>query len=353
MTAEIGPWSAADAEPLFEIYRRIFGDQKAEARRSSCGVAVQEDNPESSGQPVVWVARRNGRAVGQVGSMPVCMWWGDREIRASWGLDYFVAPEAEGLGDSISAHAGVDAEGRSRARARPRPDQLPHLQAARLPRPRIRAALPGGVGPGSHRAAPVGQGRGRCRGAVLERVDVGRASPTRARFPEIRRWLPAGEIRRRDYDELWQRARTGFAMCVRRDAAYVRWRYQRAPNRRYDILEARRAGELAGFAVSRHGRLPEASVWAGSSISSRRQDDGGHTRRTNRERDERLHAGGRRASAGLLHLPAARRRSATSPLLQRRLDDAHLVARPNGVSEAPILEAGDWHVVHGDSDSDR
>jgi hypothetical protein len=40
-------------------------------------------------------------------------------------------------------------------------------------------------------------------------------------------------------------------MCVRRDAAYLRWKYLECPHRRYDLLEARRGGELAGYAVSR------------------------------------------------------------------------------------------------------
>src|SRR5262249_34802214 len=61
----------------------------------------------------------------------------------------------------------------------------------------------------------------------------------------------AGEIGAED-DALWEHARTGFAACVRRDAAYVRWRYRCAPGKQYDILEARREGSLTGFVVSRH-----------------------------------------------------------------------------------------------------
>ena len=33
--------------------------------------------------------------------MPVSLWWDGQEVRASWGIDYFVAPDAEGLGYSI------------------------------------------------------------------------------------------------------------------------------------------------------------------------------------------------------------------------------------------------------------
>jgi hypothetical protein len=54
------------------------------------------------------------------------------------------------------------------------------------------------------------------------------------------------------YDALWDRAGASYAMCVRRDAAYLDWKYVDCPHRRYDIVEATRGGGLAGFAVSRH-----------------------------------------------------------------------------------------------------
>jgi hypothetical protein len=51
---------------------------------------------------VVYVARRDAHALGQMGTMPVSLWWGDREVRAAWGIDYFVSPDAEGQGHSIA-----------------------------------------------------------------------------------------------------------------------------------------------------------------------------------------------------------------------------------------------------------
>ena len=39
-------------------------------------------------------------------------------------------------------------------------------------------------------------------------------------------------------------------MCVRRDQAYLRWKYLQIPHRRYDVHEARRGGILVGYAVS-------------------------------------------------------------------------------------------------------
>jgi hypothetical protein len=54
-----------------------------------------------------------------------------------------------------------------------------------------------------------------------------------------------------DYDALWERAGSSYAMCVRRDAAYLRWKYRERPGRSYEILELRREGRLEGFSVHR------------------------------------------------------------------------------------------------------
>ena len=55
-----------------------------------------------------------------------------------------------------------------------------------------------------------------------------------------------------DYDALWESARGSYAMCVRRDRAYLNWKYVACPHRAYERSEARRGSTLAGYAVSRH-----------------------------------------------------------------------------------------------------
>jgi hypothetical protein len=348
MTAEIGPWSAADAEQLLEIYRRIFGDRKAAARRSSWAWQY-EDNPQSRQQPVVWVARRDGRAVGQVGSMPVSLWWGDREIQASWGIDYFVAPEAEGLGDSI---------GLMRA----------WMQS-------VDVALVLGLAPTSYLickrlgfrdlgyvpllqavldpAAIVRRRWGKVAGAVAAPFSSASMWVARRRLrqipgdPELK---PAGEIGA-DYDELWQRARAGFVMCVRRDAAYVRWRYRRQPNKQYDIIEARRSGELAGFVVSRQEDYQGVRLGWVVDLFAAPGDRVTRDLLIANVMSAFARAGVARAQAFCTcqQLAADLRRHG----FFNGVSHTHLVARPNGVSDAPTRGAGDWHVVFGDSDSDR
>ena len=58
-------------------------------------------------------------------------------------------------------------------------------------------------------------------------------------------------FRSAEYDALWQRVRSSFAAVVRRDAKYLDWKYLRCPFRQYNVCEARRRGELTGFAVTR------------------------------------------------------------------------------------------------------
>jgi hypothetical protein len=348
MTADIGPWSPSDAEPLLEIYRRIFGDTKAAARRLSW-TWQYEDNPESSRQPVVWVARRDGRAVGQVGSMPVSMWWGDREVHASWGLDYFVAPEAEGLGDSVA------------------------LMRAWMKS--VELALVLGLAPTSYLIckrlgfrdlgyvplyqavldpAAIARNRwGKVAGAVAAPISSAARWVVRRRHgrlpgdPEVRQ---SGEVGA-EYDGLWQRARAGFTMCVRRDAAYVRWRYQRAPNKQYDILEARRSGELVGFAVSRHEDYRGIRLGWIVDLFAEHGDQATRDALIANVLIAFARAGVARAQAFCTsqRLAADLRRHG----FFSGVSHAHLVARPNGVSEAPAAGAADWHVVFGDSDQDR
>ena len=72
----------------------------------------------------------------------------------------------------------------------------------------------------------------------------------------------------RHFDEsftrLWERIRGQFSFAVRRDAAYLNWKYIQAPHVRYSVAVLERDGEAAGYVVYRHKR----SRAAGSRCSS-------------------------------------------------------------------------------------
>ncbi len=348
VSQEIARRTATDDDALFSIYGRIFGDQAAAANRSR-GVWQYGKNPQSPDGPVILVARADARPLGQLGTMPVSLWWDDREVRASWGIDYFVAPEAEGGGLAVELAKtwmrGVDvalALGLSPAsylickRLGFRDlGEVPFFQAVLDPAAVVRrrwGAIAGAV------AAPVLNAVWRLR------------QPPRARLYRDIDVRPAGEIGP-EYDALWERARPGFAACVRRDAAYVDWKYRRAPHVSHHILEARRGGELTGFAISRYddyrgvrigwivdlfapiGDRSTRNALLASVMTAFRQ--AGVVRAQMFCTSEAL-------AADLRHHGFFRGRST-----------AHLCARPNGVSDLPTTRPGDWHVVFGDSDSNR
>ncbi len=79
---------------------------------------------------------------------------------------------------------------------------------------------------------------------------------------EVRRFAPGGALGVEledaqgfpsDIGGLFERFARGRGAILARDAARLDWRYARHPERRYRIALARRAGELAGYAVSRLG----------------------------------------------------------------------------------------------------
>ena len=344
---EISRRTAADVDELVGIYGRIFGDEKA-ARKQAAWRWQYEEAPGASAGPLVWVSRRHGRAVGQIGTMPVALWWGGREVRASWGIDYFVAPEAEGLGDSIAL---VKAWMQS-----------------------VDVALVVGLAPTSYlickRLGFRDLGLVSLFEAVLDPAAVARrrwgrvagrvAAPLGAAFrlARVRRSVErdvqlqaAGEIGT-EYDALWSHACGGFGVAVRRDAAYLRWRYRAAPLKRYELVEARRGGQLVGFVVTREENV-RGDLRVGWIVDVFADLD-----------DESVidalvaHAMHRFAESGVAKAQAFAQHDRVAAALKRfgffrGTSHARLCARPNGVPEDPIHRPGDWHIVFGDSDSDR
>ncbi|HET8646498.1 MAG TPA: GNAT family N-acetyltransferase, partial [Vicinamibacteria bacterium] len=88
---------AADEEELFRLYAEVFGQELTEKSRRRWRWQYLE-NPQTGSNAAIWVAREEGRVLGQYASMPVRLWWSGREVDASWGMDVFVRAEARGKG---------------------------------------------------------------------------------------------------------------------------------------------------------------------------------------------------------------------------------------------------------------
>jgi hypothetical protein len=347
VSVQIGLRSTTDAEELQHIFRRIFGETKASARERSWAWQY-ERNPQSPHGPVVYVARRDSRPLGQMGTMPVSLWWGGREVRASWGIDYFVNPDAEGEGHSIAlAKAWMRDVDVALALGLAHTSYLiclrlgfrdlgyvPFFHAILDPAAIVRrryGRLPGTLA--RPLAALVGW-RARRRQPLSTEIAVTSASSIGA-----------------EYDALWERARESYDACVRRDAAYVRWRYQEAPNKSYAIREARRGGVLTGFAVTRHEEL--RGIRLGWIVDLFAMSDDHLTR------DALLTDAMRSfAEAGVARVQVLCTSVALASALPRHgffkgTAAGHLCARPNGIPDLPSTASGRWHVVFGDGDWDR
>ncbi len=85
------------------LYRRVFGNDAAEASRLRWEWQYRR-NPNNPGrEPEIWIAREGTAIVGQYATMPVQAVGEGREVRGSWGMDVMVAPERQrqGLGEVL------------------------------------------------------------------------------------------------------------------------------------------------------------------------------------------------------------------------------------------------------------
>jgi GNAT superfamily N-acetyltransferase len=87
---------------LFALYAEVFGDGNLERSRRRYDWQYFENPNTPDDGPVIWMAREGDNLLGQMATMPFPMWWGDREVRASAGNDYFVRKSAQGRGIGIA-----------------------------------------------------------------------------------------------------------------------------------------------------------------------------------------------------------------------------------------------------------
>jgi len=82
---------------------------------------------------------------------------------------------------------------------------------------------------------------------------VARAQPLREQVELVRRFG-------RDIDRLWERVAPRLDLAVRRDAAYLNWKFIEPPHIRYSVAVLKRDEEPHGYAVYRHCREPQGRV---------------------------------------------------------------------------------------------
>lgn len=243
-----------DRRALEALYRRTLGVEAAD-RLKLMWQWERRQNPGARHADSPWLVREGTTIVGALNWRPVRVSLAGRDLRGAWLVDPVVAAERDrqGLHELLVRAAHRDHDVTLAAK-------LSESTRAVLDRMHVPAALslPCLVKPLSRRALrrpdwpqPVN----RLVSAVtlpLVKV-VARQRPLRESVEVVRR-LDASA------DELWAQAADKFALAVRRDAAYVNWRFAEPPHARYAIAVLRRQGAAAGYVVYRHTHEPRGRV---------------------------------------------------------------------------------------------
>jgi hypothetical protein len=153
------------------------------------------------------------------------------------------------------------------------------------------------------------------------------------------------------YDRLWERVRGSYGMCVRRDAAYLNWKYADCPHRRYALREARRSGELVGFAVSRYEDFRGLRLGWIIDVFTDVADDGARDSLVAATLDDFRAAGVARVQA--FSMNAALGRALVGRGFMTGTSPMQFCVRARAAAAEVLADRGRWHVVFGDSDMDR
>lgn len=346
--ADIDRYRPDDRRAVEALYRRVFGNDAAEASRLRWDWQYRR-NPNNPGhEPEIWVAREGPAIVGQYATMPVKVSIRGRETQGSWGMDVMVAPERQrqGLGEvlfrtwdrNVGASLGLglsDASYRLFQKLRwpdvgPIPCLVKPLTRRALRRPTWPLALNRLV---SALTLPVVK-------------IVARTRPLRAEVRLIQRFDDS-------FTALWEELAPTFDFAVRRDAAYLNWKYVSAPHVRYSIAALRRDDRNVGYAVYRHVHEPRGRVTLLVDFLADPADEDGLSTLLHWVDREARQADSDKIRAFAMHA-AFRRVLRHSGYFQVK-STMEFVAKVNGIDVEPAFyESTDrWHVTLGDSDQDR
>ena len=346
--ADINRYRPEDRKSVEALYRRVFGNDAAEASRLRWEWQYRR-NPNNPGQePEIWIAREGTTIVGQYATMPVRLSLKGRETQGSWGMDVMVAPERQrqGLGEvlfrtwdrNVGASLGL---GLSESSYR-------LFQKLRWPDV---GPVPCFVKPLTRRALrrpnwPTGVNR-LVSALTLPVVKiVARTRPLAAEVRIIQRFDES-------FSALWEELAPRFDLAVRRDAAYLNWKYVTAPHVRYTIVALRRNDRNVGYAVYRHLHEPRGRVTLLVDFLTDPADVSGLSTLLGWIDREARQADSDKIRAYAMH--AGYRRALKRSGYFQVKSTMEFVAKVNAVDlpEAFYEDTDSWHITLGDSDQDR
>jgi len=346
--AEIDKYKPDDKRAVDALYRRVFGHDAAESSRLRWEWQYRR-NPNNPGhEPEIWIAREGTTLVGQYATMPVKLSLKGREVQASWGMDVMVAPERQrqGLGEilfrtwdrNVGASLGLGLSDSS------------YKLFQKLKWPDV-GPVPCLVKPLTRRAFrrpnwPVAINRLVSAITLPVVMIVSRARPVRAEVRLIQRFDDS-------FTNLWDTLAPQFDLAVRRDAAYLNWKFVTAPHVRYSIAVVRRDERNVGYAVYRHLHEPRGRVTLLVDFLTDPEDEAAFRTLLNWVYREARQADSDKIRVFATHA-GFRRLLRRSGYFQVK-STMEFVVKVNGIDVAPRFyeNTEGWHVTLGDSDQDR
>jgi GNAT superfamily N-acetyltransferase len=346
--ADIDRYRPDDRRAVDALYRRVFGNDAAEASRLRWDWQYRRNPNNPGGEPEIWIAREGPAIVGQYATMPVQVSVKGGEVRGSWGMDVMVAPERQrqGLGEvlfrtwdrNVGASLGLGLSDSS------------YRLFQKLRWPDV-GPIPCFVKPLTRRALrrpnwPVGVNR-LVSALTLPIVKiVARTRPLAAEVRMISRFDDS-------FTALWDELSPQFDFAVRRDAAYLNWKYVNAPHVRYSIAALRRDDRNVGYAVYRHTVEPRGRVTLLVDFLVDPSDETGFATLLRWVDREARQADSDKIRAFAMHA-AYRRILKRSGYFQVK-STMEFVVKVNGIDvpESFYDNTDGWHVTLGDSDQDR
>jgi GNAT superfamily N-acetyltransferase len=336
------PEDRADVDALF---RRVFGSALADASAARWDWQYRQ-NPNGL-EPQIWIARDAGKVVGQYATMPVRLRVANQEIDASWGTDVMVAPELQrkGLGEVLfrtwDAHIGASlGMGLSIGS---------HKLFRKLQWPDV-GPVPCLVKPVSARAFTRNTWPSIAHGVIAIVVwPLLAALRSRRTNPDVR---PVTNFDTR-FTNLWERVAPKFSLAVRRDAAYLHWKYIALPHIHYKVVALDREDRIDGYAVYRHVDGPRGRVTSLVDLLADPDDRHATAALLSAVEAEARTAGSNKIRAFMMN--AAFRKTMQAQGYFRVRSTIELVAKVNAIPVGAdfYAQTGTWHVTFGDSDQDR
>ncbi len=253
--SEIDRFRPDDRRGVDTLYRRTNGPDAAEANRLRWDWQHRRNPYNPTGEPGIWVAREGPTVVGHYPTLPVRISLKGLEVEGAWGTGALVAPERDSQGIDEALVRAWDRNSGAVLTLGSADDGRRMLDRLHWPPPHV---LPCLVKPLTRRAVRLPHWPmplNRLVSAITHPVIrfVARSRPLRAECEPIRRFDAS-------FTALWERLAPHFALAIRRDAAYLNWRYIDPPDIRYSVVALKRDGDVHGYAVYRHRHEPLGRV---------------------------------------------------------------------------------------------